>query len=45
MHELRGSQPQRVRKYELNQDSAYRALTGTLERNGAELSAGKERVI
>ncbi|MCI9121108.1 MAG: type IV secretory system conjugative DNA transfer family protein [Oscillibacter sp.] len=41
----RGSQPQRVRKYELNQDSAYRALTGTLERNGAELSAGKERVI
>ena len=41
----RGDSPKRVHKYDLNQDSAYLALTGALERSGAGLPAGKERAI
>lgn len=39
----RGSEPRRVRKYELSRDSAYRGLSGA--RDGAEADFGKECAI
>ena len=39
----RGSEPQRVRKYELDRDSAYRGLTQAQDKT--EVTMGKERVI
>ena len=39
----RGSEPRRVRKYELNRDSVYRSLKGAQDR--AEADFGKERAV